>query len=431
VDSWQFYDLPFGAVLTARDEREAVAETRRQLARAVERQLVSDVPLGAFLSGGLDSSAVVALAQEAQGSEKLQCFTIGFRERASETEGMAEDLRYARIVAQHLGVDLHTVWVGPEMVDELSTMIFHLDEPQADPAPINVYFITQLARRQGIKVLLSGTGGDDVFTGYRRHRALVMERYWAWLPPAVRRAVARTSAGLRPTTLLRRRISKALRYADLAGDERLASYFYWIPPSSLAPVLSPEVSDRLADAGPGPVHDALAKLPPDVPPLHRMLYLECKFFLTDHNLNYVDKMSMANGVEVRVPFLDPELMAFVASLPLRYKQRGRTGKYVLRKAMEPILPRQAIYRAKTGFGAPLRHWLHGALRPVVDDVLSARSLEQRGLFDARGVQRLVDMDQRREEDATYTIFSLICVELWCRMFLDRSGTLAATASATH
>ncbi len=164
---------------------------------------------------------------------------------------------------------------------------------------------------------------------------------------------------------------------------------------------------------------ALASLPPDMPPLHRMLYLEGKFFLADHNLNYVDKVSMANGVEVRVPLLDPDLMALAARLPVAYKQRGRIGKWVLRKAMEPYLPRAVLHRAKTGFGAPLRHWLRGDLRPVVDDVLSEASLRSRGLFDPEGVERLVQMDRNKRVDATYTIFSMICVELWCRMFVDK------------
>ncbi len=155
-----------------------------------------------------------------------------------------------------------------------------------------------------------------------------------------------------------RRVSKAFRYADLEGDDRIAAYFHWIAPSHLGPILSREVRDELMRSPSSPVMEAIEKLPASIPPLNRMLYLEGKFFLTDHNLNYVDKVSMAHGVEVRVPLLDPELMSLVARLPLRYKQRGRVGKWVLRKAMEPYLPREIRYRSKTGFGAPLRHWLH-------------------------------------------------------------------------
>ena len=149
-----------------------------------------------------------------------------------------------------------------------------------------------------------------------------------------------------------------------------------------------------------------------------MLYLEAKYFLADHNLNYVDKVSMANGVEVRVPLLDPDLVSLAARLPISYKQRGRMGKWVLRKAMEPYLPREVLYREKAGFGAPLRHWLRTDLRPLVEEILSEQSLLARGVFDPAAVRTLVRQNAERRLDATYTIFSMICVELWCRMFVD-------------
>jgi asparagine synthase (glutamine-hydrolysing) len=416
---FRFYDLPYEQELVDWPEQDAIVQVRKYLIRAVERQLVSDVPVGAFLSGGLDSSSVVAMAQRAMGDEKLQCFTIGFRESEGRGEGMALDLPYAQRVAEHLGVDLHAIYVGPEMVDELPRMIFHLDEPQADPAPINALFISQLARQHGIKVLLSGAGGDDIFTGYRRHHALIREPYWTWLPASARWAMSRLSAGFRPKTELRRRLIKAFRHADLSKEARIASYFQWIAPELLEPVLGPGLAGAAEAAARGPVAEALAHLPARVDPLNRMLYLEGKFFLTDHNLNYVDKVSMAHGVEVRVPLLDPELVSLATRLPIHYKQRGRLGKWVLRKAMEPYLPRDVIYRAKTGFGAPLRGWLRGPLRPIVDEVLRPESLRQRGLFDPAGVEGLVRADRERRVDATYTIFSMICIELWCRMFVDK------------
>jgi asparagine synthase (glutamine-hydrolysing) len=416
---FRFYDLPYEQELVDWPEEDAIVQVRKYLTRAVERQLVSDVTVGAFLSGGLDSSSVVAMAQRAMGEEKLQCFTIGFRESEGSGEGMALDLPYAQRVAEHLGVDLHAIYVGPEMVDELPRMVFHLDEPQADPAPINALFISQLARRHGIKVLLSGAGGDDIFTGYRRHHALIREPYWTWLPLSARWAISRISGAFRPKTELRRRLIKAFRHADLSQEARITSYFQWIAPELLEPVLGPGLAGAPAAAAAGPVSEALARLPAGVDPLNRMLYLEGKFFLTDHNLNYVDKVSMANGVEVRVPLLDPELVALAARLPIHYKQRGRLGKWVLRKAMEPYLPRDVIYRAKTGFGAPLRSWLRGPLQPIVDEVLRPASLRRRGLFAPEGVAGLVQADRERRVDATYTIFSMICIELWCRMFVDK------------
>ncbi|MGH0031493.1 MAG: asparagine synthase (glutamine-hydrolyzing) [Myxococcota bacterium] len=416
---WRFYDLPYEEELVDWPTGDAVVQVRKYLTRAVERQLVSDVPVGAFLSGGLDSSGIVAIAQRRLVGERMQCFTIGFESPEAVIEGMAADLPYARRVAEHVGVDLHTIWVGPEMVDDLPKMIFHLDEPQADPAPINALYSTRLAREHGIKVLLSGAGGDDIFTGYRRHYALQLESLWDWLPDTARARLRGLSEGISPTSELRRRVSKALRYADLEGDARIQSYFHWIAPNRIEPLFGEAVRSDLKGAPAHPVEAALAGLPDFVPALNRMLYLEGKFFLADHNLNYVDKVSMANGVEVRVPFLDPELMSLAARLPVDYKQRGSLGKWVLRKAMEGYLPHDVIYRSKTGFGAPLRHWLRNQLRPLVEDVLSAESLDRRGLFDPEGVRQLVALNAERRVDAAYTIFSMICIELWCRMFVDR------------
>ncbi len=385
VEHWRHYELPYEQDFVDWPRGDAVVQVRKALTRAVERQLVSDVPVGAFLSGGLDSSGVVALAQRAMGDERMQCFTIGFKDPRAQAEGMAADLPYARRVAAHLDTYLHTIFVGPEMVEELPQVIYLLDEPQADPAPLNALFISRLAREYGIKVLLSGAGGDDIFTGYRRHYALMQEPLWQWLPLGARRLMRDLAGRIRPTSELRRRLSKALRHADLEADPRIAAYFHWIAPAQLEGVLGPALRDSFA-SDPSPVSQALESLPPSVPPLHRMLYLESRFFLADHNLNYVDKVSMASGVEVRVPLLDPELMQLVWSLPLEYKQRGHIGKWVLRRAMDRYLPRDVIYRRKTGFGAPLRHWLRNDLRPVVDDVLSDATLERRGLFDPRGVR---------------------------------------------
>lgn len=428
--AWRFYDLPMRSERLELRHEEAAEELRRRLRLAVERQLVADVPLGAFLSGGLDSSSVVAMAQAARGDVPLQCFTIGFRSDDAGAEGMAHDLPYARLVARELKSDLHVITVGPEMVDELETMLFHLDEPQADPAPLNALFICRLARQHGIKVLLSGAGGDDILTGYRRHWAVIQEHYWSWLPRPVRQGLVGLSRSIRPSTETRRRVAKALRYADLEGDERVASYFYWLPPDLLASLLSPALRDQLRGSSEAdPLLDALFHVPENRHALERMLYLESRFFLTDHNLNYADKMSMASGVEVRVPFLDPDLVAFATALPSDYKQRGRTGKWILRKAMEPILPREVLHRKKTGFGAPLRAWLRKDLREVVDDVLSERSLASRGLFNPAGVRELIRLDREGRLDAAYSIFSMVCIELWCRMFVDRTPPQAVAVAA--
>ena len=334
---WRYYDLPNGREgMLGISEGEAARSVSEAVREAVSRQMVADVPVGAFLSGGIDSSAVAAFAKGHAGEHRLQCFTIGFDSDAAREEGMTEDLPYAQKVARHLDVDLHVVRVGPEMADELPRMLYHLDEPQADPAPLNVLFISKLAREHGIKVLLSGGGGDDIFTGYRRHYALLQEKYWAWLPKDIRSALASGIDYLPARWAPARRLSKALQYAGLDGDERLASYFYWTSPALLRSLYGPMLREALATSAPGaPLLASLANLPAGTPSLERMLYLEGKHFLPDHNLNYTDKMSMAAGVEVRVPLLDPDLVALAARLPSQYKQHGRIGKWIFKRVMEP------------------------------------------------------------------------------------------------
>jgi asparagine synthase (glutamine-hydrolysing) len=419
---WRFYKLPFGVPIAAWSDDAAVERVRSALGVAIARQMVADVPVGAFLSGGVDSSAVVAIAK-AHSNGPLPCFTIASDTAAERREGFASDLPYAQSVARHLGVDLNVVSVGPEMADELPKMIYHLDEPQADAAPLNVLFISRLARQHGIKVLLSGAGGDDIFSGYRRHRAMVLEKYWDWLPNSVRRFMCQVARHLptRPATL--RRAAKAFQYAGFNGDERLASYFYWLEPGSVHALLSPELR---AAAGPwhNPLLASLAELPFDVPALNRMLYIECRHFLADHNLNYTDKMSMATGVEVRVPLLDTDLVDLAARLPLRCKQRGAVGKWVLKQAMKGILPQEIIDRPKTGFGVPLRTWLHGPLKTLLADVLSHESIRRRGWFDPGAVGRLVMLDRGGRVDGAYSLFSILCMELWARSFLDGNAARA-------
>ncbi|MBF0289967.1 MAG: asparagine synthase (glutamine-hydrolyzing), partial [SAR324 cluster bacterium] len=184
-----FYDLPYNQPIEIFSEKNAIEQVQHHVKQAVERQMVADVPVGAFLSGGLDSSAVVAFARQCSPHNQFDCFTIGFKDSSFQQEGMTDDLPFAQRVADYLDVNLHTIYVGTEMLDQLETMVYHLDEPQADPAPLNALFISKLAHDQGLKVLLSGAGGDDIFTGYRRHYALMQEHYWKWLPASMRGAV--------------------------------------------------------------------------------------------------------------------------------------------------------------------------------------------------------------------------------------------------
>lgn len=416
---WKWFELPVETPLFRGSEADAAALLRDRLTTATHRQMIADVPVGAFLSGGLDSSSLVSLAKDCAKDSQLECFTIAFGDSAWNEEGMTDDLPYATAVARHLDVRLHVIEVGAEIFGDLPSMIYHLDEPQADPAALHVRSICRLARQMGVKVLLSGTGGDDLFSGYRRHDALMKERYWSWMPVGMRAAMATAARLIDVDTPGRRRFAKAFRYADRSENERIASYFQWIDPVSRDRLLSSELSAQLMDKGNRmPLLGTLTRLPAAMSPLDRMLFLEQKYFLTDHNLNYTDKMSMAESVEVRVPFLDPDLLAFAWSLPDTMKHRDGIGKWIFRKAMEPMLPKSVIYRPKTGFGVPLRRWIHHELQAYVHEHLSDESIRARGLFDPVGVRRLISLDKAGRVDGAYTIFSLLCIEMWCRLFVD-------------
>jgi asparagine synthase (glutamine-hydrolysing) len=207
--------------------------------------------------------------------------------------------------------------------------------------------------------------------------------------------------------------------AKLNGDARIANYFLWAEESELFRLYTPEFKAQLGlSKATDPMIEFLKPLPESVGPLDRMLALEQRFFLSDHNFTYTDRMSMAAGVEVRVPFLDLDLVENAARVPIGLKQRGRTGKWVLKKAMEPYLPHDVIYRPKSGFGAPLRRWMRRELRPLLADILSTESLQRRGLFDSAAVHQLISQNDSGEIDAAYTLLSLLSIEIWCRSFVD-------------
>ena len=414
---WAWYQLPiFRGISADLDKKAAVAGTESHLRQAVQRQMISDVPVGAFLSGGLDSSAIVAFACEK--NPNLQCFTID--SVGGQEQGVSEDLPYARKVAQHLGVPLEVVTVDHKrMAEDLEYMVMQLDEPLGDPASLNVLYISQVASKQGIKVLLSGAGGDDLFTGYRRHRALQVESYWNWLPPSAKQSLEKLTTILDQRSVFSRRLSKLFNGAALDGNERIANYFRWAREAELLALYTHEARQALgAQLATKPMMDFLEPLSDGINSLDRMLALEQRFFLTDHNLNYTDKMSMAAGVEVRVPFLDLDLVDFSARIPLRLKQHGAEGKWVLKKAMESYLPKEVIYRPKSGFGVPLRRWMRYDLRDTLGELLSSESLKRRGLFDYSAVQNLIAANDLGKMDASYTLLSLMCIEIWCRRFID-------------
>jgi asparagine synthase (glutamine-hydrolysing) len=413
---WQWYKAKSPKGQYNKPIKNLIRETQDTFKKAVEKQLISDAPVGAFLSGGLDSSSIVAVARESL--DNIPCFTI--ESQGASDPGVVDDLKYAETAARHLKVPLQRVVIdSKKMSDDLEEMIYLLDEPLADPAALNVKYICREASRQGIKVLLSGSGGDDIFTGYRRHAALNFESCWSWLPLMLRHRLKRVTQGSNQQNPVFRKMTKLFAGANLEGDERLIHYFSWCDRDDLEALYTEEFKLRLnGERASTPMLKYLEDFQ-DAHRLEKMLLLEQRFFLTDHNLTYTDKMSMSEGIEVRVPFLDNELVDFSKEIPTNYKQCGRVGKWIFKKAMEKYLPNEIIYRPKTGFGAPVRRWIQHELKELVGDYLSEDSLKSRGLFNSQAVQKMIVNNRAGRIDASYTILSMLCIEIWCRRFIDQ------------
>jgi len=425
---WYFYDFPYEGTQLQQGEDEICAELDRKLTAAVDRQLVSDVSVGGFLSGGLDSSALIAIMRKLRPQEKINCYCIGLND-SMKSEGNPDDVPYAKSVAKHLNVNLTLLEVNANMIENLQSMLYHLDEPQADLAPIHVYLIAKAAQRDGLKVLLSGAGGDDIFSGYRRHQAIHMERFWKWVPLSMRRQISTYAGHILEGKNSRynmqysaiRRFAKLFANAQFPVDRQIVNHFIWNTETLRRTLYSDEMANHVGHIDTAlPLLCTLQRIPDECDPLNRMLYLEGKHFLPDHNLNYTDKMSMAMGVEVRVPLLDRDLIKYAVQIPTHLKQKRNVTKSIFKKTMEPYLPKATIYRTKAGFGAPLRRWLHQELQPLIHEVLSDSAIKNRGIFDAKAVAKLMRWDKEGRVDAAYTIFSVLCIELWSQLFVDGS-----------
>lgn len=386
------------------------------LDESVQRQLVSDVPVGSFLSGGLDSSAVVALASKHHPG--ISCYTID--QEGGADAGVESDLPFAKDVAAHLSVPLKIVRMrAVSLQEELPGLVAQLDEPQADPAALAVREIARVAREDGIKVLLSGIGGDDLFAGYRRHQVLYWSAQLELLPKWLRTGAQRLVGRMDHRRAWVRQLARLNPGSLSKGRDQMLGLFGWLSSDETSRLFAPGIREQIQhDPVDRPFRDFLEEMPDDTEVLRQCLALEQEFFLPDHNLAYADKMSMQAGVETRVPILDARLVSLSRSLRRSELMKRGVPKYLLKSALRGVLPDRIIDRKKVGFGAPVRRWVREDLRDMVHDCLSADSLRSRGLFEAGRVAELIRRNERGEIDGAYTILALICVELWCRAYID-------------
>jgi asparagine synthase (glutamine-hydrolysing) len=418
----EWWDLRFAP--EERREDDWTSDTRAAIGAAVQRQMVSDVPLGAFLSGGLDSSAIVAQMAGVAGG--VSAYTIGLTREDLAYDVVGDDVRYAREVAQAFSVDHHERILRADVAELLPKLIWHLDEPVADPAVISAYLVCAAARER-LTVILSGMGGDEVFAGYPRHLAARLGRVLDGLPARVRAMVRRAVEShvtvgrpgrFRPH---RRNLLKFVRSLEETTQERYLTHCSYYRAGELQCLLSGELAAETTGHDPFARHRGYFDRVSDQHWLNQLLYVDLKTFLPCLNLSYTDKMSMAASTEVRVPLLDDEVVELAARVPPSLKLNGTKRKYVFKKAMEGVLPDSVIWRPKAGFTAPARAWLAGPLRPLVDELLSPQTVRRRGLFDPAEVRRLIDANTRGEADNALRIWALLTLELWQRSFLDGEG----------
>ncbi len=395
-------------------EEEAIEETTRILREAVKLRLISEVPLGAFLSGGVDSSVVVALMAEAS-SQPVKTFSIGFEEQDYS------ELKYAKKVAEHLGAEYNEFIVRPNALDVLPTLVEHYGEPYADPSAIPTYYVSKETRKY-VTVALNGDGGDESFVGYERHIAMKFAETYHKLPRVIRQKLIEPSITAIPSpTNFRNRFVRFQRFLRAASMPKAERYFLWLSTfdgDAKRELYSADLKNKTAGSNPLEFFAKYISNSNGKGVIDTVLLTDLMNYLPNDLLVKVDIASMANSLEARSPFLDHKVIEFAASLPENIKQQGKDTKSLLKKVAARLVPRDVIYRPKMGFGVPLKYWLGNELQGFTRDILLSEKASKRGLFDARTVERLIDEQRRDVKDNSWKIWTLLMLELWFQRFID-------------
>ncbi len=384
-----------------------------QLEKSVVSQMVSDVPLGAFLSGGIDSSAVVALMAR-NSDQKVKTYSIGFGD--SSGGGYYNELPFAKLIAEKFDTDHQEILVQPDVATLLPKLIWHMDEPVADAAFVTTYLVSEFAKKS-VTVILSGVGGDELFGGYRRYLGGYYGRQYARLPLWFRRSVLSPIARRLPSDR-HSPLMNFSRYArsfilsnELSFEDRYRSYIQVFGRREREALLHATM-DGADDA----ITRAFGRAQGDS--LSRLTGVDMATQLPDDLLMLTDKMSMATSLECRVPFLDHQLVELASRMPEHVKIRGRELKHILKVALAGVLPRQILYRSKRGFGAPMGAWFKGELATVLKSFLSREVIEGRGLFEWEAVSETMRLHESNRADHTDHLMALLNFEIWARIFLD-------------
>ena len=396
------------------DEEEAGERTVEILRDAVRVRLMSEVPLGAFLSGGIDSSAVVALmAQES--SERVKTFSIGFDEQDFS------ELHHARRIAEHVGADHHEFIVRPDAVEVLPMLVEHYGEPYADSSAVPTYYVAKETRKH-VTVALNGDGGDESFAGYERYVAMGLTEKYRRVPSFLRESVIKETINLIPTSPTKRSMARSVkRLLDGVSRPRVDRYTHWVSvfnDETKKPLYSPFFREQTLRADPAGLLGTWFKRANGIGIIDAMLLTDQMTYLPNDLLVKVDIATMAVSLEARSPFLDHHVIEFAASLPQNLKLRRLTTKYLLKKVLRKLLPSENLNRRKMGFGVPIGHWFRGKMQPFLREVILSDKALRRGLFQPETVRQLVELHTRGERDYSHQLWTLLMLELWFNRFID-------------
>lgn len=409
IRTQKYWDFDYSGSSEIRSEEEYINALREKIRDAVKVRLISEVPLGAFLSGGVDSSSIVGLMSQVL-DKPVKTFSIGFNEDSFN------ELKYARIAAKHFNTEHHEFTLTPDFVEIVDDLVWHFDEPFSDSSALPTYMVSKMAR-DFVTVVLSGDGGDELFAGYTRY---VIDRERSGLeklPGALRRNVLRPVSQALPHGA---RGKNYLYNASLDATERYIDSVSQFNTPRRGYLYSADFRAKLnGNFGLGEeLFKAFAGNVSSGSQVDRLLYLDSKTYLPGDILTKVDRMSMAASLEARVPLLDHELIEFVVGMPAELKLKGLETKYIFKKAMEGIVPREILYREKQGFGVPIGDWINAQLKDRIYSDLTEQKTIERGYFDPGYIKTLLDEHRRGRRDHSHAVWVLWMLELWHRGYID-------------
>ena len=398
-------------------EEEAGERTIEILRDAVKVRLMSEVPLGAFLSGGIDSSAVVALMSQ-ESSERVKTFSIGFEEQDFS------ELHHARRVAEHVGAEHHEFIVRPDAVEVLPLLVDHYGEPYADSSAVPTYYVARETRKH-VTVALNGDGGDESFAGYERYIAMGLTEKYRKIPSFLRESLIRQAVNMIPTdptdATKKSKIKSAQRLLAVVDRPKARRYMHWVSTFNdelKEPLYTDSFRQQTQGANATGLLETWFKRANGIGVVDTMLLTDQMTYLPNDLLVKVDIATMAVSLEARSPFLDHHVIEFAASLPQHLKLRRLTGKYLLKKVLRKLLPSENLTRRKMGFGVPIGHWFRGKMQPFLREVILSEKALGRGLFRPEAVKQLVDLHARAERDYSHQLWTLLMLELWFNRFID-------------